>query len=71
MFTKLSDTSQADFFSGLVLIMATGVALAIRIFELTPILPVGNKLISLPLFYGTVVAASFVYGYLRLYTGGV
>src|SRR5215210_4229547 len=71
MFTKLSDTSQAAFFSGLVLIMATGVALAIRIFELTPILPVGNKLISLPLFYGTVVAASFVYGYLRLYTGGV
>ena len=38
---------------------------------LTPIFPVGNKLISLPLFYGTVVAASFVYGYLRLYTGGV
>jgi membrane protease YdiL (CAAX protease family) len=71
MFTKLSDTSQAAFFSGLVLIMATGVALAIRIFELTPILLVGNKLISLPLFYGTVVAASFVYGYLRLYTGGV
>lgn len=26
-------------------------------------------MISLPLFYGTVVAASFVYGYLRLYTG--
>jgi uncharacterized protein len=25
----------------------------------------------LPLFYATVVAASFVYGYLRLYTGGV
>jgi uncharacterized protein len=38
---------------------------------LTPVFPVGNKLISLPLFYGTVVAASFVYGYLRLYTGGV
>ena len=38
---------------------------------LTPLFPVGNKLISLPLFYGTVVAASFVYGYLRLYTGGV
>ena len=36
---------------------------------LTPVFPVGNKLISLPLFYGTVVAASFVYGYLRLYTG--
>jgi membrane protease YdiL (CAAX protease family) len=38
---------------------------------LTPIFPVGNKLISLPLFYATVVAASFVYGYLRLYTDGV
>ena len=38
---------------------------------LTPVFPVGNKLISLPLFYGTVVAASFVYGYLRLYTGAV
>jgi membrane protease YdiL (CAAX protease family) len=38
---------------------------------LTPILPVGNKLISLPLFYGTIVAASFFYGYLRIYTGSV
>jgi membrane protease YdiL (CAAX protease family) len=38
---------------------------------LTPVFPIGNKLISVPLFYGTVVAASFVYGYLRLYTGGV
>jgi uncharacterized protein len=38
---------------------------------LTPVFPVGNKLISLPLFYGTVVAASFVYGYLRIYTGSV
>src|SRR4028118_916283 len=38
---------------------------------LTSVFPVGNKLISVPLFYGTVVAASFVYGYLRLYTGGV
>jgi membrane protease YdiL (CAAX protease family) len=38
---------------------------------LTPVFPVGNKLISLPLFYATVVAASFVYGYLRIYTGGV
>jgi membrane protease YdiL (CAAX protease family) len=38
---------------------------------LTPVFPVGNKLISLPLFYGTVVVASFVYGYLRLYTGSV
>jgi uncharacterized protein len=38
---------------------------------LTPVFPVGNKLISLPLFYGMVVAASFVYGYLRIYTGSV
>ena len=38
---------------------------------LTAVFPVGNKLISLPLFYGTVVAASFVYGYLRIYTGSV
>ena len=38
---------------------------------LTPVFPVGNKLVSLPLFYSTVVAASFVYGYLRIYTGGV
>jgi uncharacterized protein len=30
---------------------------------LTPVFPVGNKLISLPLFYGTIVAASF---FLRL-----
>jgi uncharacterized protein len=38
---------------------------------LTPVFPVGNKWISLPLFYATVVAASFVYGYLRLHTGSV
>jgi uncharacterized protein len=38
---------------------------------LTPVFPVGNKIISLPLFYATVVAASFVYGYLRLHTGSV
>ena len=36
---------------------------------LTPVFPVGNKLISLPLFYATVVVASFFYGYLRIYTG--
>src|SRR5215204_1007233 len=38
---------------------------------LTPIFPVGNKLISLPLFYATIVAASFIFGYLRIYTGSV
>jgi membrane protease YdiL (CAAX protease family) len=31
----------------------------------------GNKLIVLPLFYATVVAASFIFGYLRIYTGSV
>jgi CAAX protease family protein len=29
----------------------------------------GNLLLFFPLFYGTVVAASFLYGYLRIYTG--
>jgi len=38
---------------------------------LTPFFPVGNVLISVPLFYATVVAATFVYGYLRLHTGSV
>src|ERR671921_2919499 len=38
---------------------------------LTPLLPLGNKLISLPLFYGAVVAGSLFYGYLRIYTGSV
>ena len=38
---------------------------------LTPFFPIGNGLISVPLFYATVVAASFVYGYLRIYTGSV
>jgi membrane protease YdiL (CAAX protease family) len=34
---------------------------------LTPIFPVGNELISIPLFYAAIVAASFFYGYLRIY----
>ena len=38
---------------------------------LTPVFPVGNELISLPLFYGAIVAASFFYGYLRIYSGSV
>jgi membrane protease YdiL (CAAX protease family) len=38
---------------------------------LTPYFPIGNEVISVPLFYATVVAATFVYGYLRLYTGSV
>jgi membrane protease YdiL (CAAX protease family) len=31
----------------------------------------GNRLIVLPLFVGTIVAASFFFGYLRLWTGSV
>src|SRR5215210_5838944 len=31
--------------------------------------PVGNVFFFLPLFYGTIVAASFLFGYLRIYTG--
>jgi len=56
--------SRALFLSGLV--FATW---HMPLILLTPVFPVGNKLISLPLFYGTVVAASFIFGYLRIYTG--
>jgi uncharacterized protein len=38
---------------------------------LTPIFPTGNLLLFFPLFYGTIVAASFFFGYLRIYTGSV
>jgi uncharacterized protein len=31
--------------------------------------PVGNVLPLVPLFYGTMVAVSFIFGYLRIYTG--
>jgi membrane protease YdiL (CAAX protease family) len=31
--------------------------------------PVGNVLLFLPLFYGTIVAAIFIFGYLWIYTG--
>jgi uncharacterized protein len=33
--------------------------------------PTGNLLVFFPLFYGTFVAASFFFGYLRIYTGSV
>jgi uncharacterized protein len=33
--------------------------------------PVGNVLLFLPLFYGTIVAASFFFGYMRIYTGSI
>jgi membrane protease YdiL (CAAX protease family) len=38
---------------------------------LTPALSVGNNLIGVPLFYGTIVAASFYIGYLRIYSGSL
>jgi membrane protease YdiL (CAAX protease family) len=38
---------------------------------LTSLLPIGNPVISLPLFYAAVVAGSFFYGYLRLASGSV
>ena len=33
---------------------------------LTSLIPVGNKVVGVPLFYAAVVAGSFFYGYLRI-----
>src|SRR5918993_3055324 len=33
--------------------------------------PTGNLLLFFPLFYGTFIAASFFFGYLRIYTGSI
>jgi len=33
--------------------------------------PTGNLLLFFPLFYGTVVTASFFFGYMRIYTGSI
>jgi membrane protease YdiL (CAAX protease family) len=41
------------------------------LFYLTPLFPTGNALIFVPLVVGTIVAASFLFGYLRIYTGSV
>lgn len=38
---------------------------------LTPLLPIGNPVIGLPLFYAAVVVGSFFYGYLRLASGSI
>jgi hypothetical protein len=38
---------------------------------LTPLLPIGNPVISVPLFYAAVVAGTFFYGYLRLASGSI
>jgi membrane protease YdiL (CAAX protease family) len=41
------------------------------LFYLTSLFPTGNALIFIPLVVGTIVAASFLFGYFRLYTGSV
>jgi membrane protease YdiL (CAAX protease family) len=38
---------------------------------MSKLFPVGNVLLFLPLFYATIVAASFFFGYLRIYTGSI
>ena len=38
---------------------------------LTSLIPIGNKVIGVPLFYAVVVAASFFYGYLRIASGSL
>jgi uncharacterized protein len=38
---------------------------------LTALLPIGNPVIGVPLFYAAVVAGSFFYGYLRLASGSL
>ena len=38
---------------------------------LTSLIPVGNKVIGVPLFYAAVVAGSFFYGYLRIASGSL
>jgi CAAX protease family protein len=41
------------------------------LFYLNSLLPTGNALIFVPLVVGTIVAASFLFGYFRIYTGSV
>jgi membrane protease YdiL (CAAX protease family) len=38
---------------------------------MAPLFPVGNVLLFVPLFFGTIVAASFIFGYLRIYTASI
>src|SRR5215217_7984984 len=45
--------------------------IGMRGYLLPKLLSLGNVLLFLPLFYGTIVAASFIFGYLRIYTGSV
>ncbi len=55
----------------LVLVGLVWAAWHLVLFFLTPFFPMGNVLIFVPLFVGTIVAASFFFGYLRIYTGSV
>jgi membrane protease YdiL (CAAX protease family) len=57
---------RALFLSGLV-----WAAWHLILFYLTPLFPTGNALIFVPLVVGTIVAASFLFGYFRIYTGSV
>jgi len=41
------------------------------LFYLTPLFPTGNALIFVPLVIATIVAASFLFGYFRIYTGSI
>jgi hypothetical protein len=56
----------------LVLVGLTWDAQHMPLIYLTPLYhAVGNRVIVVPLFVGTIVAASFFFGYLRLWTGSV
>lgn len=55
----------------LVLVALVWAAWHLVLFLLTPFFSMGNVLIFVPLFVGTIVAASFFFGYLRIYTGSV
>ena len=55
-------------------LLATGLVWAtwhMPLIFLTSLIPLGNKVISMPLFYAAVVAASFFYGYLRIASGSL
>jgi membrane protease YdiL (CAAX protease family) len=41
------------------------------LFYLTSLFPTGNALLFVPLVLGTIIAASFLFGYLRIHTGSV
>jgi len=59
-------TTRALLLSGLVF-----AAWHLPLFYLTALFPTGNALIFVPLVVGTLVAANFLFGYLRIHTGSV